>query len=72
MKFVLEIDLKNAAFHGQYTHEFNGHEVARILRRAACEVSGSDPNIPAVMRENDGVSLRDINGNLCGQWKVVE
>ena len=61
MKLTIEIKLDGAAFQG-----YNGHEIARILRKIAMGLDDTYCNI------GDRGDLRDINGNPCGRWKVTK
>lgn len=61
MKLTIEIKLDNAAFGG-----YNGHEIARILRKMATGLDDTDCSI------GDRGPLGDINGKPCGKWKVTK
>lgn len=62
MKLKLEIRLDNAPFmDGE-----NGSEVARILCHLLAHLNGHTLTV------NNTGTLRDINGNLCGQWRVTK
>ena len=57
MKYVLEVNLDNAAFDPD-----PGIELARILREAADRAEGYD-----FLHERTRFPLRDINGNKVGE-----
>lgn len=67
MRFCLNIDCGNAAFHeagGEATDEARGAELAAILRRVAERVEDAAP------RGDSGRAL-DSNGNTVGTWYVT-
>ena len=57
---TITIDTSNDAF-----ADNPAPEVARILRDLAGDMDGRE------LTSGDGANLRDINGNLVGQWKVT-
>jgi len=59
MKFVLEINCDNAVFEENGKH----NEVARILEKIAAAF---------VESHTERGTLRDLNGNIVGQWKFVD
>lgn len=59
MEFTLEIECNNAAF----DDENLTHEIARILRKAADQVE---------LENESSRALRDINGNIVGQFAATE
>ena len=61
MKFILEIDMNNAAFEEPYQFM----ELRRILEETAERV-----DIPNGVVTMEKVVL-DVNGNTVGSWKVV-
>ena len=61
VKLKIEIEMDNAAF-----EDGNGYEVARILNQLREDIDTPD------LYEGDGGTLRDINGNKVGFWKVTE
>ena len=58
MKFHLRLDMNGAAFDAGAAPA----EVARILRTMADEIADSW-DVPGYFQ-----NVRDINGNICGQW----
>jgi hypothetical protein len=63
MKFFVELNLNNEAMH-------DNHEVARILRMIADQVSNSMSDSVATELPNLYKNVKDINGNTVGEWKV--
>lgn len=61
MKFAIEIDVENDAFHFPLSR---GFELARILRALADELADGAPSSYAA-------NLNDANGNCCGYAKFV-
>jgi hypothetical protein len=59
VRFVLEVNLDNAAFVDDPT------ELARILREVA-----DSPDIASPGCRTEGVKVRDINGNTVGVWEI--
>lgn len=66
MKFVLEIDLDNAAFDG----DAGPREVKRLLWETGNVVGGCVGPISDYVAQP--FRLRDINGNICGKVEIVE
>jgi len=66
MKFILEIDLENAAFTDN-EGESGYAEVARILRYVADRVEVNDRPY-----QEDCGTAKDINGNSVCKWEVVD
>lgn len=68
-KFVLEIELKNAAFRDGDTAQLDaGREIARILKVLASDLERDVYGI--VNGWSMRYSLHDVNGNLVGFWRV--
>jgi hypothetical protein len=58
-EFTLKITLGNDAM-------LTGYDIAGALREIADKVNDNED-----MREFTGVkNIRDINGNICGEWRV--
>ena len=57
MKFIVRIDLQNAAF----ADGNEGAELARILRKLACRIESAG-EAPRCFE-----NIRDVNGNTVGQ-----
>lgn len=60
MRFFAHIDMEDAAF------DYNGVEVARILRETADKIEARR------LEELDSGPIMDINGNKVGEWEVAE
>lgn len=71
MKFVLEIKMDNAAFHGEHGEEGEdfaaaGMEVSRLLGQARTHIQNNGG-----LDEGDAMTLLDYNGNAVGSWSVT-
>ena len=67
MQFTLRLTLDNAAFDSP-----NGDEIARILRKLARSLEGSDVGPDVETGEPTSDPLFDINGNRCGTVSIEE
>lgn len=61
MKLTLNMDMDNAAFHGDEGDYFPGHEAARLLTVVAASVESGERRGRVV----------DVNGNTVGAWEIV-
>jgi hypothetical protein len=66
-KFVLEIELENAAFGRKGDHSICAGELEYILVNLAVRLT----KIPGVMLESP-LKVLDSNGNTCGGWRIEE
>ena len=64
MKFILEIDMNNAAFD-------DGHELGRILKEVANDYSQMSDIIQDLNFQTMKTKLRDINFNTIGTATVI-
>ena len=62
MKLKISIRLDNSAF----VDQMNGAEISRILNHIANQTQNHNWNV------GDGGNIRDINGNLVGEFKIVK
>lgn len=69
MTFSIKINLDNAAF-----TEDPGYEVQRMFQELAELVlaltAKLDRGVPTGMAKGDRGTLRDVNGNTLGEWRV--
>lgn len=65
MKFVLTMDLDNAAFEGFCDGQRDGIAVRQTLRSMI-------ERIDTPLTVGDGAGIRDVNGNTVGEWEIVD
>jgi hypothetical protein len=66
VKFRIEIDCSNDAFHEDETLHDEGIEIARILRETA------DLADVLVLYGGENQPIRDVNGNTVGRWSYTD